>query len=332
MAHAVWVRPLALLLLLPLSLRLLGTYAILSGPWSLIVGVVSPFLSLLAVTVAAAMIWKDRLRLVFGTLLVLNLGLAVEDLRWALDHPEPALPVMTWNVALGYSNQHRCVQKVIAEHEPKVIALQEIRQGGLESAARALDMRCTWAGYFPKMGSNGLGLCVPKGWSIRLAQQRQFTSHNQYAYLFAEIRPAQGAPFNIMNVHLQSPELSRQQRSAATGPSILGHTTARQIWQLFEVLRVAQALDDPLLIAGDFNSTPNTWVHGQMRARFTDAHRARGRGLGITRWVADWLPVRIDYLYASSELNWARTTRALDARGCSDHQPVMGWLTLPKGT
>ena len=69
-----------------------------------------------------------------------------------------------------------------------------------------------------------------------------------------------------------------------------------------------------------------------MRARFTDAHRARGRGLGITRWVADWLPVRIDYLYASSELNWARTTRALDARGCSDHQPVMGWLTLPKGT
>ena len=66
MAHAVWVRPLALLLLLPLSLRLLGTYAILSGPWSLIVGVVSPFLSLLAVTVAAAMIWKDRLRLVLA--------------------------------------------------------------------------------------------------------------------------------------------------------------------------------------------------------------------------------------------------------------------------
>ena len=118
---------------------------------------------------------------------------------------------------------------MIAEHEPKVIALQEIRQGGLESAARALDMRCTWAGYFPKMGSNGLGLCVPKGWSIRLAQQRQFTSHNQYAYLFAEIRPAQGAPFQHHERPPKALEFSRQQRSAATGPSILGHTTARQI-------------------------------------------------------------------------------------------------------
>ena len=36
------------------------------------------------------MIWKDQLA--DGTLLVLNLGLAVEDLRWALDHPELRSP------------------------------------------------------------------------------------------------------------------------------------------------------------------------------------------------------------------------------------------------
>ena len=66
----------------------------------------------------------------------------------------------------------------------------------------------------------------------------------------------------------------------------------------FEVLRVL--LDDPLLIA-DLHPTLNTCA-GQMRTLSI----ARGRGLGITRWVADWLPVRIDYLYASSEPNWAR--------------------------
>ena len=330
MPLAAWFKPLTLVLLIPLSLRLLGTYAILSGPWSLIAGVMGPLLGLIAAIVAAVLIKKrPNQRLVFSVMMLLNLTLVIEDVRWSLDDTEQATPVMTWNVALGFSEQHRCVQRVIADHNPRIIALQEIRQEGLESVARALDMRCTWAGYFPKLGSNGLGLCVPKEWTIHLAQQRRFTSHTQYAYLFAEIRPSEGKPFNVMNVHLQSPELSRQQKGAKSAPSILGHTTARQIWQLFEVLRVAQGLDDPLLIAGDFNSTPNTWVHGQMRQLFRDAHRRRGRGIGASRWFGGWLPVRIDYLYASRAMDWRGKTRAYDAGGCSDHHPVMGWLNLP---
>lgn len=40
------------ILLLPLALRLLGTYAILSGPWSLIAGVLGPVLGLLAAAIA----------------------------------------------------------------------------------------------------------------------------------------------------------------------------------------------------------------------------------------------------------------------------------------
>ena len=192
-------------------------------------------------------------------------------------------------------------------------------------------MHCTWAGYFPKPGSNGLGLCVPKDWGIHLAQQRRFSNKTQYAYLFAELRPPGRRPFNMMNVHLQSPELSRQQTRATTSaPSIFGHTTARQIWQFFEVMRVAQGLDDPLLIAGDFNSTPNTWVHGQMRQTFNDAHRSSGRWLGVTRWFGGWLPVRIDYLYASKTLAWKGLTQSLDNDGCSDHLPVLGWLSVPK--
>jgi len=331
MPLASWFKPLTFILLVPLSLRLLGTYAILSGPWSLIAGVLGPLLGLLAVVLAGVMIKnRPKQRWLFVIMMLLNFALVIEDVRWSLDDNGQAVPVMTWNVALGFSQQHRCVQKVIAEHNPRIIALQEIRQKGLESVARALDMRCTWAGYFPKIGSNGLGLCVPKDWSIHLAQQRQFTSHTQYAYLFAEIRPAQGLPFNFMNVHLQSPELSRQQQGKQSAPNILGHTTARQIWQLFEVLRVAQGLDDPLLIAGDFNSTPNTWVHRQMRQLFSDAHRHRGRGMGASRWFGGWFPVRIDYLYSSTTMSWRGVTRSYDAAGCSDHHPVMGWLSLPR--
>ena len=226
MPQASWFKPLTLILLIPLSLRLLGTYAILSGPWSLIAGVVGPLLGLIAACGSAVLIIRrPHQRRVFIVMMLLNLTLVVEDIRWSLDETDQAIPVMTWNVALGFSQQHRCVQKVIAEHNPRIVALQEIRQEGLESVARALDMRCSWAGYFPKLGSNGLGLCVPKEWTIHLAQQRRFTSHTQYAYLFAEIRPTEGQPFNFMNVHLQSPELSRQQRGKQSAPSILGTWT-----------------------------------------------------------------------------------------------------------
>ena len=44
---------------------------------------------------------------------------------------------------------------------------QEIRQGGLESVL--LDMRCTWAGYFPRWEATRLCVLL-SNW---LAQQRQ---------------------------------------------------------------------------------------------------------------------------------------------------------------
>jgi endonuclease/exonuclease/phosphatase (EEP) superfamily protein YafD len=311
----------------PLALRLLGTYAILSGPWSLIAGVLGPLLGVLGFFAAGVALMRGGPRIGLGFLACLNLGLAVEDLRLNTKVSQQGLSVITWNTALGYSAKQRCVQKVLGREKAQIVALQELRQDDLENIAVALDMRCTWAGYFPIPGSNGLGLCVPKDWGIHLAQQRSYSKKTQYAYLFAELRPPQGKAFNVMNVHLQSPALSRQQ-SKRRGPSgVFAHTTARQIWQLFEMMRVASGLDDPLLLLGDFNSTPNTWAHGQLRERFSDGHRAAGQGLGSTRRLAGWLPVRIDYLYASKHLRWLDGTRSLDDGGCSDHRPVIGRFT-----
>lgn len=311
----------------PSALRLLGTYAILSGPWSLIAGVLGPVLGLLGFFGAGFAFFRGGPRLALGFLACLNLGLAVEDLRLSSHSSQQGISVITWNTALGYSSKVRCVQKVLGDENAQVVALQELRQDDLENIALALDMRCTWAGYFPAPGSNGLGLCVPKDWGIHLAQQRSYSTKTQYAYLFAELRPPQGRAFNVMNVHLQSPALSRQQSKRRGPSSVFAHTTARQIWQLFEMMRVASGLDDPLLLLGDFNSTPNTWVHRQLRERFSDGHRAAGQGLGFTRRLGSWLPVRIDYLYASEHLRWLGGTRSLGEGGCSDHRPVIGRFT-----
>jgi endonuclease/exonuclease/phosphatase family metal-dependent hydrolase len=316
-------------LLAPIALRLLGTFAILSGPWSLIAGVCSPVLGLVAVGLGAWAWWRLQPRWLFALLAALNLGIAFEDFRLPLQHAASGVSVLTWNVALGFSDQHRCVQSALAASGAEVLLLQEIRKAGLDGIATALAKTCTWVGYFNAPGANGLGLCVPKSWTIKLAQQRPFSRRLRYAYLFAELHRPGGKPINIMNIHLQSPELSRQQEKTTATAKILAHTTARQIWQLFEVLRVAQELSDPLLIGGDFNSTPNTCVHQQLRSGFVDAHRSHGSGIGATRLIGSFFPVRIDYFYASKELVWSGPTRSLDHQGCSDHNPVLAYITLP---
>ena len=321
--HPIWLVALSA----PLGLRLSGTYATLSGSWSLIAGLLGPLFALSAAIAVVIMMRRGDRRIALLLLLAVNIGLALEDLRFHSSTHHDGLKLMTWNVALGWGDKHRCVQERIAAIEPDIIALQELRQEGSEAIATALNMQCTWSGYFDKPGTNGLAICVPKDWSMGRAGKRRYAKGRSYAFQFAELRPPGGPTFNLMNLHLQSLYLSRREsdRGASTR-HLFGHTMARQIWQLFGIMRVATQLTDPLVLAGDFNSTSTTWVHTQLRGAFVDAHRDRGLGFGATRWIAGLLPARIDYLYRSRGLRWTGVTRSVDAGGCSDHRPVVAQM------
>ena len=133
----------------------------------------------------------------------------------------------------------------------------------------------------------------------------------------------------MINTHLQSVYLSKLQRGSSSTPDVLAHTSAQQTRQLLEMVRVGEHLRDPLLLMGDFNSTPNTWVHNRLRRRFLDAHRTTGFGFGWTRWLYDKIPARIDYLYADRRLRFVGATRSA-ASTCSDHAPVVSVLAPPK--
>ncbi|MEL6770789.1 MAG: endonuclease/exonuclease/phosphatase family protein [Bacteroidota bacterium] len=88
----------------------------------------------------------------------------------------------------------------------------------------------------------------------------------------------------------------------------------------------------PVLISGDFNTTPYTWSFRQLRQSRTDAFRTRGRGWGGT-YRADLPFVRIDFVLADPA--WEIVRAEVPSLFLSDHKPLLvrlRWADAEEGT
>ncbi len=59
----------------------------------------------------------------------------------------------------------------------------------------------------------------------------------------------------------------------------------------------------PVIVCGDFNDTPVSYAYTQMRNQLKDGFVEAGNGIGITYAGSALLPIRIDYILHSTELN-----------------------------
>lgn len=82
----------------------------------------------------------------------------------------------------------------------------------------------------------------------------------------------------------------------------------------------------PVIIAGDFNSVPNSYEYYQMSNLYQDAFMNAGRGLS-TSFHDYKFPIRIDYVFTSNDLKALRY-RVDRSVKLSDHFPVMASFKL----
>ena len=141
--------------------------------------------------------------------------------------------------------------------------------------------------------------------------------------------------FLLYNVHPRAPnfrECFHEHKSFAC-------ETARSIQSR---LRYIEALladidsqDQPVVVVGDFNCTPQSSFYARLASRLVDGHRSAGRGFGHTFPVhikaLAGLPMpfsfmRLDMLFHSTELVTLHS-RVGKRRGDSDHSPVITTLT-----
>ena len=92
------------------------------------------------------------------------------------------------------------------------------------------------------------------------------------------------------------------------------------------IRRLIDRVDGPLIITGDFNSTPYNWAYRHIAQGLQDTFAAAGHGWGATYPAVTPL-VRIDYILASS--HWeVLGTWVPSAATLSDHRPVVADLHL----
>ncbi len=76
----------------------------------------------------------------------------------------------------------------------------------------------------------------------------------------------------------------------------------------------------PLIVSGDFNSTPHNWVYYGLADGLVDAFRVAGRGWGAT-YHADFPVARIDHVLVSRA--WKVVQAHVSKAPYSDHLPLV---------
>ena len=158
-----------------------------------------------------------------------------------------------------------------------------------------------------------------------------------WRYIFVEVANDTRVA-NILGIHF-SPftwskrSIKRATEELAQGRSQLAENlvdgvesnAANQAKQLDRVLTVISNFKDPTILAGDFNRTSDAAVHWRLRQDFWDTWLRAGWGFGTTYWLENWLPLRIDFIYADQEA-FEVVDANVGADRCSDHRLVKAGL------
>ncbi len=166
-------------------------------------------------------------------------------------------------------------------------------------------------------------------------------------YILGEIS-VKSAKIAVLNVHLvrtvkRVDSVANNWQRFADGlknTDSIRELKEKQIAQLWQVI---DGVDQPLIICGDFNDTPNSRLYRMMSRYHTDAFAEAGWGLGgsfgkdrLTRWLKnaasfahffeqDYL--RIDYIFSDNELK-PEYSEIITLPTGSDHKPVVAILRL----
>jgi len=330
---------------LPPLIWLSTFFQALSGPWSLPFGVLLPWLGGCCVVLALAMQILGKSRWLWVLFAGMNTFILIEDIRFK--SPEASgFPVMSWNLATPQSDEMTCIIPAIREwqskHPDSLFFFQEISKRNQLRLEQETTLECEGASYYAAQDCAnknqdtcpGLAICAPESWSFRRAHHNDFVDNRAYGFFQSELKHSTAGKYiNAMNVHLES--LWRTQYSTGTKGSwkTLSANQKKQQGQLEEIVRVIDALQDPVLLIGDFNSLSSQWLHRQLRETHKDAHRETGWGFGSSIPTSRyWLPLRTDHLYAEPPLSWSGPTRAHGQINCSDHVPITGFFSLKTNT
>jgi endonuclease/exonuclease/phosphatase family metal-dependent hydrolase len=315
-------------------------------PWIAFFGTAYPWLLLLNVFLLFLW-WWGRNRFAFYHLGIILLGWNALSgfwgIHWAKDPiPEDSMLVVTHNLGNILGKKKRTADNYQQAADEYAAYL---RQQGVP------DVICTQetSAYFYRRLAENLGYAhtfnLKKGTVILSKYPMEAggdipLGKTANSALWADLNVA-GRVLRVYNVHLQSNRVTDQTEKVLEDPDAIDHGSFNEVggilWKVGEAtsIRADQsekvrehigACKHPVLVCGDLNDTPNSYVYRIISNDMHDAFREKGLGSGAT--FAGVLPfLRIDYVLSSQDLQPFRC-KTLTKR-FSDHYGVMATVGWP---
>ena len=210
-----------------------------------------------------------------------------------------------------------------------VIALQELSYKNLEKIQSKLAFPYVF--QIPNNNNNYIFSKYP----IVNSGGKNFSKSGN-SFIWADINSPNGI-FRMVNLHLQSNHVSPQTDRVLSDRfqkefnwknvkdilSTIKRYTNERVNQAIEVQRFVQSCPHPVILCGDFNDTPQSYIYHLLSEGFTDSFESGGWGLGST--YAGKIPgLKIDYVLYPEEFSILKSE--VVKVDFSDHYPVVARL------
>ena len=236
----------------------------------------------------------DRKFVPIALLILIASGGVLWGPMWPAQGEEVAgesVTVLSWNLRRMWggkqdgSDPKSCVVQTIKQHDPDVLSLMEVSERDVAFLEEALGLKCIHSTYrqVDSAMRGGLASCVyGKEWDLKRGSAQRFVDDEDWFYVFSEMERS-GHVFNLLTVHLYPYEFSTTHlrrginRLAQGDPASIralqesGEEVVKaQSDQSAALLDRVQRFQDPTIVAGDFNSTRDSFLHGALRDTLID--------------------------------------------------------------
>jgi len=96
----------------------------------------------------------------------------------------------------------------------------------------------------------------------------------------------------------------------------------KRAWQVEQIVALIDKEVHPVILSGDFNSTPDSWVYRRFSAGLQDAYRVAGDGWGAT-YHSSFPILRIDWVLLDPEFEVVSAAVHPLGASVSDHRPLV---------
>lgn len=328
----------------------LGHHISPARAWVLqLVAIGFPYLSLLVgvLTVGVGLARRRGLLLVH-LLLVLLAGLRFLPTDWRFAHPaatDADLVVMTYNAPTGYEQPGRArrLQELVETAQPHILCLQEssveFLSTGVQTPAyirplfdslgyQAFNHAPGTTTYTQQPILSRLPLREMHETLLQMGSEDESTSR-----VMRTVFTWQGREVVLYNLHLRTygeAKLWDEEPDSLNEQTVWGRYLRQyreailaRAWASEQITAMVRRETHPVLVCGDFNSTPHNWEYRQLAAALQDVFHEAGQGWGGTYHTR--LPlVRIDFVLADT--TWLGVSAAVLPTGLSDHRPLVARL------